>query len=100
MWDGGNRRRWRRWPVAIHASLEVGPLRVPGEIRDMSRGGLLFLTRRPLDVGEEAQLVHQGPLGKSVVRVIRREVHDDGTVGLGLSFVGGSPVPGTPLVRA
>jgi hypothetical protein len=99
-WDGHNRRSWRRWEVHIDASLEIGTVTVPGTIRDISRGGLLFETRRPLDVGEEAQLVHRGPLGKSTVRVIRRVLEADGTTRLGLAFVAGSPVPGTPMIKA
>jgi hypothetical protein len=99
MWDGQNRRSWRRWTVAIEAILEVGPVSVPGTIRDVSRGGLCFETRRPLDVGEEAQLIQSGPLGKSMVRVVRRTLNSDGTMALGLCFTAGSPIPGTPMPR-
>ena len=95
-WDGQNRRSWHRWPVTLNAQLEVGAEKVQAEIRDISRGGVLLVVSVPLTVGQEVRLARPQLLAATPMQVARREVQPDGTVGFGLRFIGGAPVPGTP----
>lgn len=90
------RRAWHRWPVTMQAQLEAGDLRVSGEIRDFSRGGVLFVGHLSLAVGEVLRLTRPRMLSSTPVRIVRSTPNPDGTFSLGMRFDGPGPMPGTP----
>ncbi len=52
--DAGDRRRHRRYPVSVKASLRAASKEASGEIVDMSAGGCVVKSRSAAPIGAEA----------------------------------------------
>jgi hypothetical protein len=75
------------------AELIVGDRHVAGEVGDVSRTGLSFITSAALSVGDAGVLERPKPLAAAPVRIARATPQPDGRVAFGLDFEGEGPFP-------